>query len=163
MKYLPIFLAIAFFALAGAGCATTTQNANVNGTVTNTASAVTLDLSNQGLTKIPNDVFNKTQLQELNVSNNQIEGAIQSQIGQLGKLRILDASDNLMTGVPAEIGKLSNLTMLDLSNNKLTGLPNELGNLKKLEILDLSGNNVSQMDLDGIKKNLPATTTVITN
>lgn len=114
-----------------------------------------LDLSNQNLTKVPDYVFNMTNLEELNLSNNQLTGAIQSQIGQLKKLKVLNASNNLMTGVPAEVGQLSNLQILDLSNNQLTGLPNELGNLTNLQTFNISGNNYSAQDSNGIIGKLP--------
>lgn len=121
----------------------------------------TLDLSGQRLTKIPDQVFNEKNLEELNISDNEITGAIQSQIGNLKNLKVLNASNNQMTGVPAEIGQLQNLLTLNLSNNQLTGLPNELGNLKNLKTLNISGNNYSTLDLSGIEKNLPATVTII--
>jgi len=121
-----------------------------------------LNLSNQGLTSIPGGVFNQTNLEELNVSHNSLTGAIQSQIGQLKNLKVLNASYDKMTGVPAEIGQLQNLQILDLSYNQLTGLPNELGNLKNLKTLNLAGNNYSTQDLAGIKSKLPATVNIIT-
>ena len=95
--------------------------------ITNSTSA--LNLENKNLTKIPEWVFKETSLTSLNVSNNKLEGSVQGEIRFLTKLKILDLSDNEMTGVPAEIGQLKYLEILDLSNNKLTGLPNELGNL----------------------------------
>ena len=73
-----------------------------------------LDLSNQGLTSIPTNVFTYTNLQELNVSHNSLTGAIQSQIGNLKNLKILNASYNKMTGVPAEVGQLQNLESLEM-------------------------------------------------
>ncbi len=108
-----------------------------------------------------NDFINIFYCIELNVSHNKLTGAIQSQIGQLVNLKILNASDNQMTGVPAEVGRLQNLEVLDLSNNQLTGLPNELGNLKNLKTLNLSGNNYSVQDLDGIRAKLPSTVNII--
>jgi Leucine-rich repeat (LRR) protein len=53
-------------------------------------------------------VFDKTNLVELNVSYNQLTGALPSQIGKLKNLKILNASNNQMTGVPAEVGQLNN-------------------------------------------------------
>ncbi|MCX6790925.1 MAG: leucine-rich repeat domain-containing protein [Candidatus Gribaldobacteria bacterium] len=121
----------------------------------------TLNLSSQNLTKIPDYVFNTLNLTELDVSNNKLEGAIQSQIGNLTKLKILRANNNLMTGVPAEIGRLTSLETLDLSNNQLTGLPNELANLKNLKTLNLSGNqNYSRQDLTKIKESFSSSTIV---
>jgi len=120
-----------------------------------------LNLSNQQLTKVPESVYNQTNLEELNVSNNQLTGALASQIGQLKNLRILNMSNNQLTGVPAEVGQLQNLQILDLSNNQLTGLPNELANLKKLQVLNLRGNNYSTQDLEVIKKGLPVGVNII--
>ncbi|MDD5341110.1 MAG: leucine-rich repeat domain-containing protein [Patescibacteria group bacterium] len=159
-------LLVAFACVILAGCSLI-QPVNVNVNVPATNNVVTipsntvLDLSNQGFTKVPDYVFNMTNLQELNISNNQITGAIQSQIGQLKKLKILNASNNLMTGVPAEVGQLTNLQILDLSNNQLTGLPNELGNLKNLKTFNISGNNYSTQDLNGIIQKLPASVNII--
>ncbi len=120
-----------------------------------------LDLSNKNLTSIPNYVFSQTNLEELNVSGNSIGGAFQGEMRHLQNLRILDASNNALTGVPAEVGQLQNLEVLDLSNNKLTGLPYELGNLKKLKVLNISGNNYSTQDLEIITKNLPSDVEII--
>jgi Leucine-rich repeat (LRR) protein len=129
----------------------------------NEAHPSTINLSGQGLSKIPEYVFSQTILEELNVSNNNLTGSIQSQIGQLKNLKVLKASNNNMTGVPAEVGQLSKLEVLDLSNNQLTGLPNELGNLSKLRTLNLSGNNYSVQDLNGIRSKLPSSVNIITD
>ena len=128
-------------------------NLNGNANVSVPAGKV-LNLSNKHLDKIPSYVFDRTDLEGLNVSHNKLTGTIQSQIGQLTNLKILNASDNQMTGVPAEVGQLKNLLVLDLSNNKLTGLPNELRNLTKLQTLDLRGNSYSKQDLYLIRKSL---------
>lgn len=127
----------------------------------NIASGVTLNLSGQKLDKLPAYVLVRYDLEELDISNNNITGALPSEIGKLKKLKILKANDNEMTGIPAEVGQLNNLEVLDLSNNQLTGLPNELANLKKLRMLNLSGNNYSKQDLDVIKKGLSTDVRII--
>ena len=154
-------IAIAGFVLLGAGCASNEPNSISNGVTGTQApapqSAVRLDLSGSGLSSVSLSVFSRTELEVLDLSNNSLTGALPSQIGQLKKLRVLDASGNRMTGVPAEIGQLSALQDLDLSENALTGLPMELGNLQNLRRLDLRGNNVSQQDLDQIRAKLTGT------
>lgn len=139
----------------------------ISDVVDNTVSPVinsgnVLNLSAQGLTKAPEYIFNQTNLEELNLSNNKIGGALQSQVQNLKNLKILNLSNNNFTGVPAEVGQLKNLEILNLSNNSLTGLPNELGNLSKLKLLDLSGNNYSETDLQKIKQTLPISTVIKT-
>ena len=168
-KLFLLFIAVVF--LSGCGLAINTNNqskpaesptdkiGSENNVVPNQKK---LDLSNQGLTKISQDVFKKTYLEELNVSGNKLTGTLPAEIRQLKNLRILNVSNNQMTGVPAEIGQLQNLQILDLSNNQLTGLPNELGNLKNLQILNLSGNSYSTQDLEIIRQGLPANVNIIT-
>lgn len=138
-----------------------TVASNVNVPAAPIANSNILDLSNRQLARVPNDVFNQTNLVELNISNNQLTGSLQAEIRHLQNLRVLKASNNHMTGVPAEIGQLTKLEILDLSNNQLTGLPNELGNLKNLKVLNLSGNQYSQQDLTYITSRLPVTTQII--
>ncbi len=126
-----------------------------------TPPSLTLDLSNQNLTKTPSSVFEKTRIQHLNLSHNKLTGALQAEVRHLSELRTLDLSNNEFTGVPAEIGQLKYLETLDLSHNKLTGLPYELGNLSNLKILDLRGNAYATADLEIIKKTLPSNTDIL--
>lgn len=119
-----------------------------------------LDLSNQNLSKLPSYVLQRTELTELNISNNILTGALPGEIRFLKNLTKLDMSHNKLTGIPAEVGQLSKLTELDLSYNEFTGLPYELGNLKNLKILNLTGNNYAQADLDKILEGLPNVTVI---
>lgn len=120
-----------------------------------------LDLSGQGLTKVSGDVFNRTELVSLNLSHNNLTGALPAEVRHLKSLQRLDLSYNAFTGVPAEVGQLSDLRYLNLSHNQLTGLPYELGNLSKLEVLDLTGNTYSKADLAKIKESLPSTVRIV--
>jgi Leucine-rich repeat (LRR) protein len=137
---------------------------SVSGEDTNTSSpnpaapsGKLLDLSGKGLTQTPQSVFNETDVQTLDLSNNQLTGSLPAEVRLLQSLRVLNISNNQFTGVPAEVGQLSNLEVLDLSNNRLTGLPLELGNLSNLKILNLKGNEYSEFDLGLIKEKLPNT------
>lgn len=126
----------------------------------NGQTGVILDLSNQGLAKLPAYVLERTNLTKLDISNNKLTGALPAEIRFLKNLKILDASYNQMTGVPAEVGQLTELTELNLSYNQLTGLPYELGNLKNLKILNLKGNSYSEADLNKILEGIPNVTVI---
>ena len=144
--------------LLGAGCPGGATTPVIGQTPTASApvsaSANRLDLSGRDLTSVPSYVFDRTDVEELDLSDNRLTGALPSQIQRLRNLRVLDASGNEMTGVPAEVGQLSELQVLDLSDNNLTGLPLELGNLRNLRRLDLRGNDPSKQDLDAIRAQL---------
>src|SRR5574337_119206 len=137
-----------FFALClsviilGAGC-TAYEAPHGNGLGTSVPSARGLNLSGRGLTAIPSDVFSRTDLERLDLSNNRLTGAPQAEIRNLQQLTFLDLSGNQLTGLPAELGQLKNLETLNVANNQLTGLPVELGNLTQLRLLDISGNPYS--------------------
>jgi len=122
-----------------------------------------LDLSSQGLTKVPTYVFERTDLESLNLSHNTLTGALPGEIRHLQNLKTLDLSNNKFTEVPAEIGQLKNLELLNLSNNLLTGLPYEIGNLSRLKVLNISGNTYSETDLSVIKKLLPVSVIITTD
>jgi len=122
-----------------------------------------IDLSGDRLTKVPDIIFKRTNIEILDISNNNLKGALQAEVRHMSSLRVLDMSENMFTGVPAEVGQLENLEVLDLSNNRITGLPYEIGNLKNLKTLDIRGNKYSEQDLEIIRSNLPDTTEIITN
>lgn len=163
------------------GSTTSTSGAGTEANVKSSANAKVLDLSNSGLTKVTSDIYGKTATTDLILSNNNIQtlpsemgkmvnvvvfkidhnildGSLIGEIRQMSKLKILDVSDNNMTGMPAEIGQLSNLETLDYSNNKITGLPNELSHLKNsLKEFNLTGNPLSQAQISKLKTELPNT------
>lgn len=124
-------------------------------------SLTTVDRSGQNLTKMPADILSMTTVQQLDLSNNNLTGALPAEIRHLKNLQVLDISNNKMTGLPAEVGQLSKLRVLNASNNQLTGIPHELGNLQNLEILDLSGNDISEQDLQIIRSRLPQSTQIL--
>ncbi|KAL6329663.1 hypothetical protein AAG906_026394 [Vitis piasezkii] len=84
-------------------------------------------------------------LTNLNISNNNISGAIPPQLGKAIQLRQLDLSANHLSGkIPKELGMLPLLFKLLLGDNNLSSsIPFELGNLSNLEILNLASNNLS--------------------
>ncbi len=153
-------LLIGFLTIVLTGC-TIYRASNNSISVSNPVEqGAVVNLSNQGLTQLPSSVLKNTSIVNLDISHNQLTGALPGEIRFLSKLKVLKADHNQMTGVPAEIGQLSNLEELDLSYNQLTGLPYELGNLKRLRLLRLTGNAYSDQDLTVIKKSLPDTTVI---
>ena len=91
---------------------------------------------------IPPSLGGLTELLTLDLSENNLSGAIPAALGDgLLQLDILNLSWNRLSGgIPTSLGKLTNLTELDLSNNRLEGeIPAELGNLTNLDVLRLSG------------------------
>lgn len=84
-------------------------------------------------------------IQELNLSNRQLNGTIVASLSELDNLIRLDLSLNQLTGtIPPELGLLSNLIHLNLGINELMGtIPTELANLNNLTLLYLNNNELS--------------------
>ncbi|XP_019627165.1 PREDICTED: leucine-rich repeat and death domain-containing protein 1-like isoform X2 [Branchiostoma belcheri] len=103
-----------------------------------------LDLSNQGLTSIPEEVFDIADLEILDVSNNKLT-SIPGAICRLQKLFRLDAYGNKLTSLPQEIGSLQKLKDLYVQNNNLRELPDGLEALQKLEWLFVRDNKLTKL------------------
>ena len=123
---------------------------------------VSLDLSGKELSRLPDEVTELTEMQELRLDYNSLTELptsiiklknlirlhlndnkltkLPSEIGDLKELRRLDVSYNQLVSLPTSIQKLNQLEELRLNANRLTELPSEIGDLKKLEWLGVSGN-----------------------
>lgn len=121
----------------------------------------TLDRSGQGLTSVSQDVFAQQGVTTLDLSYNDLSGALPAEVRHMTELRVLDLSHNTFTGVPAEVGQLAKLEVLNLAHNPITGLPYEIGNLANLNILDLRGTQYSRADLEVIRQNPSFTAEVL--
>ncbi len=74
---------------------------------------------------------------KISLPNNNLSGAIPSQIGELDKLFYLNLRWNNINNIPAEIGQCSALNYISLGNNLFTQIPPEIGNLPVLRTLSL--------------------------
>ena len=101
-----------------------------------------LNLSNLGLTAIPPEITQLTNLQWLGLSHNQLT-TIPSILTELPSLRTLWLNSNRLTTIPSEITKLTKLKSLDLYNNQLTIIPPEIAQLTKLRSLALGNNQIA--------------------
>ncbi|MEX0881752.1 MAG: leucine-rich repeat domain-containing protein [Candidatus Saccharimonadales bacterium] len=153
-------LTLSILVIIGAGLYVLVRDnngANQTSTKSSAPTTATANYSGKGLTAFPKEILDRTNLLSLDLSNNNLTGALPAEIKNLTKLETLDVSNNEMTGIPAEIGQMKNLKVINYANNKITGLPLELGNLTGLQVLDLRGNGISQYDLGRIRPKLPNT------
>lgn len=106
--------------------------------------AQNVDLSNQGITEIPDYIFKYKNLRKLNLSNNNIK-AIPKEIVRLKYLENLDLSNNKITTLYAGNFELPKLQVLNLNNNNLKGIPKQIKHLSSLRRLGLYGNQITAL------------------
>jgi Leucine-rich repeat (LRR) protein len=96
------------------------------------ASARHLNLWKQQLGRVPDYVWEQTDLETLVLANNGLS-ELAEHVRGLKKLRMLDLGHNQLTNVPEALGRLEGLTdFLYLHDNRLTSLPSSLARLTKL-------------------------------
>jgi hypothetical protein len=110
----------------------------------NCKNLTSLNLSNAGLTYLPSEIGQLSQLAWLYLNQNQLT-ALPAEIGQLSQLLQLILNQNQLTALPAEIGQLSELQGLCLNQNQLSALPTEIGQLSQLQWLELNQNQLTSL------------------
>ncbi len=113
--------------------------------------ATELDLSDMGLTEVPEAIGQLTNLQKLNLggkfwkdSKNQLT-KVPEVIFSLTQLQWLDLDNNQLTEVPAALAALTQLQSLSLNNNQLTEVPAALAALTQLQSLSLDNNQLTEV------------------
>jgi len=121
--------------------------------------AKVLDLGDCGLTELPNELFGLTELEELNLCNdnlyigqNKVKANCLKNIGQaINKLKLLKVLriagsifNNFQISDISSLAGLTRLQILDLSNNQISDI-SSLACLTGLQILDLSNNQISDI------------------
>jgi internalin A len=102
------------------------------------------DLSYRGLTTLPPEIAQLTNLRELALVGNQLT-ALPPEIAQLTNLRDLTLVGNQLITLPPEIARLANLQQLRLDGNQLTTLPPEITQLANLQQLRLGRNQLTTL------------------
>lgn len=111
-----------------------------------------LDLSNLGLTSIPETVFNYPQIKKLDVSGNFLS-EIPEIISQLKELEILVANDNILEYLPESLPALNQLKELHLSENRFSHIPEAVCNCSNLILLKMSNNRIMSVSPSVSKMN----------
>ena len=96
-----------------------------------------LNLSNMGLTELPDALGKFSSLSHLNLSRNALT-SIPDSIGDLHLLDRLYLTGNALDTLPSTVANLRQLTVLDISENKFEEIPpviKLLDQLKKLEVI----------------------------
>ncbi|QKQ73750.1 COR domain-containing protein [Nostoc sp. TCL240-02] len=103
-----------------------------------------LDLSGKGLTTLPAEIGQLTDLQTLNLRSNQLS-SLPPEFGQLTNLQTLNLDSNRLSSLPPEFGQLTNLQSLHLDLNQLSSLPSEFFQLTNLQTLKLGLTELSSL------------------
>lgn len=112
-----------------------------------------LNLSGQGLTEIPADVFLYTNLTKLVLSRNAIK-KIPKEIASLKKLEVLDLTYNEISFLPAPLFKLPKLRVLAVGHNRIKKFPTQMVG-SSIEELIVDHNQIENIEpdaLDGLTK-----------
>jgi len=116
---------------------------NIDCEVINSETRMTrLDLSNTGITEIPNNIVNLEELRKINFRGNNLNGEIPSYFSKLPHLEELNLSKNRFYGqIPKSFLDIENLSLLDVSDNRLFGtIPSEFCDMKNLKIIRYHNN-----------------------
>lgn len=117
-----------------------------NGVFCDDSSVSRLNLSKNNLTgAIPPETGHLTSLILLNISENAISGDLPPIFGKLTRLRQLDCGANQLIGsIPSEIFQISSINAVWLEDNHFTGtLPHSVVNATQLEYLSIANNKLN--------------------
>lgn len=104
-----------------------------------------LNLYGCGFTKIPSELNQFKNLQDLSLENNDLSNADFSVLLELKKLKSLSLQNCRLNKVPTQLFQLRSLEILNLYWNNLTGIPDELYSLTLLRDLNIGYNNLDSL------------------
>eukprot|EP00562_Extubocellulus_spinifer_P013816 CAMPEP_0178558590 /NCGR_PEP_ID=MMETSP0697-20121206/10490_1 /TAXON_ID=265572 /ORGANISM="Extubocellulus spinifer, Strain CCMP396" /LENGTH=2669 /DNA_ID=CAMNT_0020191701 /DNA_START=259 /DNA_END=8268 /DNA_ORIENTATION=- len=98
-----------------------------------------LHLTSNNLERIPDELYDLVNLEDLYLNYNGIQGTLSTRIGKLTNLKSLFLFHNKLSGeIPTQVGYLKNIETFALAENHMSGtIPTELTSLTKLSILAL--------------------------
>ena len=99
-----------------------------------------LDVTGNQLTALPTNLSQLTRLTALSMARNQLD-ALPEFLWQLTELRLLNVAENQLSALSERIGDLTRLHTLDIGHNALTALPESLGKLTDLTFFLYISNN----------------------
>jgi GTPase SAR1 family protein len=102
------------------------------------------DLSNKGISDLPIEISQLTNLQRLYLRGNRLT-ELPETITQLTNLHELALASTQLTELPETIGQLTNLQEIYLRGNRLTELPETIGQLTNLREIYLSDNQLTEL------------------
>ncbi|VDP54658.1 unnamed protein product [Heligmosomoides polygyrus] len=108
------------------------------------ANLVSLDISNNGLSLLPDDLGSMAHLRTLSARNNLLEELPKS-MANLGHMDSLYLSGNRFETVPPPIFSMHQLRVLHLGGNRIETVAYAIGAMTKLEILYLGGNLLKEV------------------
>ncbi|KAL3289263.1 hypothetical protein HHI36_003693 [Cryptolaemus montrouzieri] len=109
-----------------------------------------LNLSENCLTTLPSEFSQMSNLQSLDISNNEFHKSSRKNWDWLGgnlskTLQSLILSNNELSFLPEHLIKLQNLNLLNVNHNRLENIPNGIGRLIKLKELRISHNLLKEL------------------
>lgn len=104
---------------------------------------LSLDCSGQKWDSLPLEIFQFTNLKELDLSKNKLS-QISEQFNWFQAIEKLDLGRNKFENFPLVICQLPHLKTLHLDRNQITLLPEQIADLQELEYLDLYANGIEQ-------------------
>lgn len=105
---------------------------------------VSLNLSNNRLSHLPEDIGSLCSLEELFLQYNCLTSLPES-ICELSNLMELDVKNNRLTNLPCDFGSMTSLIILSLTNNHIASLPQSVGKLCNLQELSLHSNHLTEL------------------
>ncbi|XP_012274259.1 leucine-rich repeat-containing protein 58 [Orussus abietinus] len=104
-----------------------------------------LDLSNCGLTRLPDDLGDCPLMCLIAKNNNLRNESLPKSLENLPYLRELNLSGNRLTEFPEQVLDLASLKYLYLGGNAITEIAKDVWKLQRLQVLSMGGNGLTEV------------------